>query len=501
MRRKVVSLAKCLPLIPSAQGAASGGEPVSTAAKLPDPVGEETPETLDPRGHKIHPYLIFTVAVTAMTMASLDQSIVATALPTLRHDLHAPLNWAGWTITAYQFGLVMAFPVAGRISDQFGRKKVFFFALVLFTASSLACATASNIYVLISCRAVQALGGGAFTPSAIGIITDHFGRNRDRAVGMISSTVPIGSLAGPVLGGVLVTYWSWRGVFLINIPIGIVAIGMTVRFVPRSRPLVVPKPDVSGVALLAGILLPLMYGISALGNRATSLWSAPVIAPMGGAIVCGAFFVHHMKVRTDPIIPIHLLRERSFGTLNLINYLYGGCALGIGAMLPLYAEQRYHFGSLEAGSFLSTRAVGVLTIASTTAFLIRRIGYRRPMIAGFSFAAAGMIVLGIAPHALTVYAWLAMGAALMGIGNGMAAPSTNNAMLHLAPQSAGSISGLRGMFRQFGAISVVSIATSIAARSADEGMALSHIFIVCAIVVTAIVLPLAFSISDHRGSW
>jgi EmrB/QacA subfamily drug resistance transporter len=445
--------------------------------------------------------LIFTVAVTAMMMASLDQSIVATALPALRHDLHAPLNWAGWTITAYQFGLVTALPVAGRFSDQFGRRRLLIGALVLFTASSIACATATSIYVLIAFRALQAFGGGAFTPSAIGIITDTFGSSRDRAVGMVSSTVPIGSLSGPVLGGILVTYWSWRGVFLINIPIGLIAIVMALRFVPRSRPLVVPKPDIAGVALLAGLLLTLMFGVTALGENSNALLSPGVIAPFAGGALCLVAFVRHLRRTPDAIIPKALFRQRGFATLNVINYLYGGCALGIGALLPLYAQERFHFTSLQAGSFLSARAIGVLTIASTTAFMIRRVGYRRPMIAGFTMAALGMLVLSFVPPGLTVYTWLAIGAAAMGIGNGLAAPSTNNAMLHLMPQSAGSISGIRAMFRQFGAITVVSVSTSIVARSANEGLALSHVFLICAIAVTVIVLPLTFTVPDHRGRW
>jgi MFS family permease len=264
---------------------------------------------------------------------------------------------------------------------------------------------------------------------------------------------------------------------------------------------VVPKPDIRGVALLAGILLPLMYGITSLGEASSHLYSPQVLVPFVAAIIFIWLFIRHARDTEAPIIPIELLRERKFATLNLINYLYGGCALGIGALLPLYAEERYHFGSLEAGSFLSARAIGVLLIASTTAFMIRRIGYRRPMIAGFSVAAVGMVTLGLHPLGLSTYAWLAGGAALMGIGNGMAAPSTNNAILHLAVKSAGSISGLRAMFRQFGAITVVSITTAIATRSSNEGLALSHVFLICAIVVTAIVLPLAFTIEDHRGSW
>lgn len=452
-------------------------------------------------GRPIYPFVIFAVTVTAVIMSSIDQSIVATALPTLRNGLHAKLNWAGWTITAYQFGLVMTLPVAGRISDQFGRRRIFLTCLVIFTVASLLCATATSIYELVAFRAIQAIGGGAFMPSAIGIITDHFGKNRDRAIGMMSSTVPIGSFLGPLLGGVIVAYWSWRGIFLINIPIGIIIFVLTMRYVPRSRPVDAPKADIRGVTLLAGVILPIMYGITTLGEGTTPVWSPEFIVPVIVSIVFGYLFVRHSKTSESPVLPLRLIYRGGFGSLNLINYVYGGAALGVGVLIPLYAEQRYHFTSLQAGTVLSTRAVGVLIVAAATAFLIRRVGYRRPMIVGFLIASIGMVLLSLGPRGLSTYAWLALGAALMGMGNGIAAPASNNAVLHRAIGEAGSISGIRGMFRQLGAISAISVTTAIVSRSHNEGLALSHVFFVFAIVVCVIVIPLTFTVEDHRGSW
>ena len=119
----------------------------------------------------------------ALMMGSIDQTIVATALPRLQHDLHTTVNWSGWTITAYQLGAVLTLPVAGRIADLYGRKKVFMICVVLFTVSSLACGMSTSIYMLVPLRFVQALGGGAFMPSASGIVAENFGKDRDRAIG------------------------------------------------------------------------------------------------------------------------------------------------------------------------------------------------------------------------------------------------------------------------------------------------------------------------------
>src|SRR5258706_6986504 len=165
-------------------------------------------------------YVVFTIVSLALLMASVDQTIVATALPSLQHDLHAQVNWSSWTITIYALGQIVVMPLAGKLGDQYGRKKIFLGAAVLFTTASLCCGFASNIYLLIVLRGVQAIGGGAFMPTATGIVSQQFGQERDRAVGLFSCVFPLGGIICPVLGGQFSTYWSWRGVFLGHAPPG-----------------------------------------------------------------------------------------------------------------------------------------------------------------------------------------------------------------------------------------------------------------------------------------
>src|SRR5258708_15969249 len=150
-------------------------------------------------------YVVFTIVSLALMMASVDQTIVATALPSLQRDLHAQVNWSSWTITIYALGQIVVMPVAGKLGDQYGRKKVFLGAAVLFTTASLCCGFASNIYLLIVLRGVQAIGGGAFMPTATWIVSQQLGQERDPAGGLFFRAVPLGGLIGPVLGGVLVT--------------------------------------------------------------------------------------------------------------------------------------------------------------------------------------------------------------------------------------------------------------------------------------------------------
>jgi MFS family permease len=187
--------------------------------------------------------------------------------------------------------------------------------------------------------------------------------------------------------------------------------------------------------------------------------------------------------------------------MNLINFLYGCAALGFGALVPLYAENRYGIPTLGAGTLLTARAVGMVAVAAAAVYYLRRTGYRRPMVAGFACTAAGLLILSASPAAgLTPYAWLAAGAALSGIGMGISTPAANNATLQLAPEHSPVVAGLRGMFRQTGAITAVSVTSAILARSGDPGLAQARVFLIFAVVLVA-VLPLIALVPDHRGSW
>src|SRR6185312_945681 len=153
-----------------------------------------------------------------LLMSSIDSTIVAVALPTLISDLHTSLVWAGWTLTAYALTQTVMMPLVGKLAEQFGQMRVFLVCMFVFTLGSLLCGLAPNIYVLIACRVIQAIGGGGFLPSAAGIVAREFPRNRDRMIGLFSSVFPIGGIIGPNLGGFIVQNWSWREVFLINVP-------------------------------------------------------------------------------------------------------------------------------------------------------------------------------------------------------------------------------------------------------------------------------------------
>jgi MFS family permease len=186
--------------------------------------------------------------------------------------------------------------------------------------------------------------------------------------------------------------------------------------------------------------------------------------------------------------------------MNLLNFLYGCAVLGFAPLVPLYAQERFGLPALAAGTLLTARAVGMIATAGLAVYLLRRTGYRWPIAIGFTLSAAGMALTAVEPRWLSAYAWLAVAAAICGVGMGISTPAANNATLQLAPEQAAAVAGLRGMFRQSGAITAVAIGTTIVARSADPGLAQAHVFLAFAAVLIA-TLPLVAFVPEHRGRW
>lgn len=443
------------------------------------------------------PWLVFGIVSIALFMSSLDGTIVATGLPTLRHALHAGINWTSWTMTAYQLGLVVAMPIAGRVADSLGRKRVFLAAAVLFTMSSLLCGLVTNIGELIALRVLEAAGGAAFMPAASGIVMDIFDEeHRQRALGMFSSIFPLGALVGPIAGGIILTAWSWRGVFLVNVPIGIAFTALAWRFLPASagKP---ARADIMGAFLMGASVLGVMIAVTDLGNKAVGVLSPSFLLPLAFSLVCGWVFLRRCARIADPLIPVHLLRGRVFQAMNVVNLVWGACAIGFGSLVPLFAEDRFGLSPLASGTLLTARAIGEIVLAVSASVLIHRTGYRVPIVAGIALISGGLAMIATTPVLLSPYAWLALGATLTGLGTGLSAPAANNASIELAPDDVGAITGLRGAARQGGAILGITLATSLAAHSGDEVGTLIAAFFALAVLLLCMV-PLVFMVPDGR---
>jgi EmrB/QacA subfamily drug resistance transporter len=447
---------------------------------------------------------IFTIVVLALLMSSVDSTIVATALHALQHGLNTSINWASWTITAYAFGVVLMLPVSGKLSERYGRRRVFLGSVAAFTAASLLCGLSDNIYALIALRAVQAAGGAGFTPSATGIIVDHFGDARDRAVGLFGSVFAVGAMIGPVFGGFFVEYWNWRGVFFVNVPIGLVIIVSGLYYIPRDRPRAEKlrqSMDTAGMALLGAGLLAGMLAANALGERGTHAWSPTFAAPLAVAVISLWAFLRHIGRETEPFIAPRFIHGPSFSTINLFNVLYGGVTNGIMALVPLYAIDRYGIGTLDSGTLLVAQGGAAIVLSIAAAMVLRLTGYRPPLYVGGSVMAVGALLLALPPAGgLSPYAWLAGGAFLIGVGSGIVNPASRNAGLMLAPESSSTLAALRTMSRQIGTIVTVSIASAVIADSADPGDVQAWVYVAAAALLV-VAMPLVARVPEHRGAW
>lgn len=467
------------------------------------PASTSNPDPAVAEEHAPRRVLIFTVVGMALLMSSLDGTIVATALHAIQRGLHTSINWTGWTITAYSVGMVLMLSLAGRLSVHHGRRRFFLFSVVLFAVASLCCGLATNIYLLIGLRALQAAGGAGFAPSATAIIVENFGSSRDKAVGLFGSIFSIGWMIGPIFGGLFVAYWSWRGIFFVNVPIGALLVFLCLRYVPRDarRQTDEHSPlDLTGMILVGIGVLSLMVGISELGESGTGLWSPPVIVPVVVGLVGLGQFARHIRAAADPFIAPRLIAGRGFAAVNVINVVYGGATSGLVALVPLYAIERYHIDVLSSGTLLVAEGAAVVVTSTLAAMGLRRTGYRLPLYLGYAVNLVGIAALALDPSGISPYAWLAIASCVIGIGSGLSDPASRNAGLQLAPGKSSTIAALRSTGRQFGSIMAISITTAVLAQAAHPGKTQAVVFLAFAVLMV-LCLPTIMRIPEHRGSW
>ncbi len=448
--------------------------------------------------------LVFLTVALALLMMSLDATIVATALAAIQHGLDASVNLAGWTITAYSLGFVIMLPISGKLSERFGRRRVFIGSIVAFTLASLGCGLADNIYALIVLRALQAAGGAGFTPSATGIIVDHFGRSRDRYVSLFGSIFPIGAMIGPIFGGFFVAWASWRDVFFVNVPIGLVILLLALRHVPHDRPRDARQPrsmDYPGLFLLGGGLLAGMLTVSVLSEQRNDAGRlGALLLAVLATLAFMAFFRHIRRVRAPFILP-QLIYGAGFGSVNLVNMIFSGSIVGAMALVPLYATTRYGISALGSGTLLTAQGAAAMLCSLAAVVLLRRSGYRLPLYVGSALTVAGLILLALPPFwGLSPYAWLAFAAFLVGAGNGSINPAMRNAGLQLAPESSSTLAALRTLSLQIGSIVTVSLVTAILVGQTHPGLiqAWVYAFLACLRIAA---LPLVRRVPEQMGAW
>jgi MFS family permease len=314
----------------------------------------------------------------------------------------------------------------------------------------------------------------------------------------MTSIFPLGAMIGPVLGGVIVTFFTWRLIFFINVPIGLVLIAMLWWLLPpdpvtKARTV---RIDSFGTGLFALTIVALMLGLNELGQlgwRSAVGWSILLVA-----VVLGGAFWRRQAQSPYAVLPLALLKQRQFAVVNVLNLLYGAAALGIFSLVPLYAQSRFGMAPLQAGALLTIRAASMAFMSTVTALLVlQRFGYRRPMLGGFVLVGLGLLLLSVAPTVVPGFAWLTLSCIVSGLGVGLAGPPSNNASLQLMPHDVAAMSGLRAMFRQLGGIVSLSITAAVIAGSTLGPQVLIYVFAVLGIL-TLIGAPLTLGVPENQ---
>jgi EmrB/QacA subfamily drug resistance transporter len=337
--------------------------------------------------------LVFAGLILGMLLAALDQTIVATALPTIVGDLGG-LEHLSWVVTAYLLASTASTPLWGKLGDLYGRKKLFTAAIVIFLVGSALCGLSQTMWHLILFRGLQGLGGGGLIVTAQAVVGDVVSpRERGRYQGIFGSVFGVTSIAGPLLGGFFVDHLSWHWVFYINLPVGVVALLVTWATLPASTQRVQHVIDYLGAALLAAATTCLIL-VMTFGGTTFPWRSAPSVGLGVGAAVLVVAFLWVERRAAEPVLPLSLFRNRTFALASTVSFVVGFALLGTTTYLPLFLQVVQGVRPTESGLRMVPMMAGMLTTSIGSGQIISRWGrYKVFPLAGTAIMAVGLYLL------------------------------------------------------------------------------------------------------------
>ena len=405
---------------------------------------------------------VFPGVMVAMFLAAADQTILASALPTIASRLGG-FAYVSWVVVAYLLAATVAAPIYGHLGDRFGRKRMLLVALAVFTVASAACAVAPSLLALIGARALQGLGGGGLMTLAQALIGEHVPpRERGRFQGYFAGVFALASTSGPILGAYLTEHISWRSVFAINLPLGIVAAYLAWR-IPIAAP---PhqghyRPDVVGTLLFCLATVGLLYGLSSAGHALPfDSWRLYALAACV-ALGCAAFYFWENR-SAHPVIPVRLLQRPEIARPDAVVICFAATLFASILYLPLYLQIGRGLGIGTSGTLLLPITLSMVIAATLTGRLVSLTGEVRmfPVI-GLSIATAALVTLGTALAVASTAVVLCL-TALIGAGLGMVMPAMQVAVQHAAGREAlGSAIGSMSLCRSVGGATGVAIVGAI----------------------------------------
>jgi len=421
-------------------------------------------------------WIVAAVVLLGAVMSILDTTVINVAIDRLAIDFDSSLTTIQWVVTGYTLALAAVIPVTGWAADRFGTKRIYIWSLVLFMLGSILSGLAWSAGSLIAFRVLQGIGGGMIMPAVMTIMTKKAGPARiGRVMGVLGVPMLVAPILGPILGGWLVDDVSWRWIFFINVPIGIIAIALALRVLERDEPQPAHKLDWLGMALLSPGLTALIFGLaesSSDGFGATKSW-LPILV---GAVAIAAFFWHSWRAEA-PLIDIRTFTHTRAGASAVTFMLFAIAFFGALLLIPLYYQTVRGATALESGLLLVPQGLGAMITMPLAGKLTDRYGPSKWPAMGIP-----LLVIGILPFAFvtahTSYVLLCSFSFVLGLGMGFSMMPTMTAALQAVPAAAiARTSTAMNIIRQSGAsigtaVLTVLLSTAIGTNLASAGIAI-----------------------------
>jgi EmrB/QacA subfamily drug resistance transporter len=447
---------------------------------------------------------ILMICCLSLFIVGLDVTIVNVALPSIGSDLGTGISGLQWIVDAYTVVLASLLMFSGSIGDRFGRRRIFMLGLGLFVVASGLCSLAPSVGFLVAFRVLQGIGASMLNPVALSIVTNTFTdpRERAQAIGAWASVLGIAMALGPVVGGTLVSTLGWQAIFWVNIPIGLAAILLTLRFIPESRAPRARRFDPLGQALVIVLLATLTLGIIEAPNRGWT--SAATLATFAVSAAALAGLLLHEPRRKDPLIDLRFFGSIPFASASATAAAAFAAFGGFLFLNTLYLQEVRDLSPVEAG--LATLPLAAMTVlcAPLSGRIVGRRGPRLPLVIAGSCLLAGCLMLtGLSPD--TPFAWLLASYVVFGIGVGFVnAPITNTAVSGMPRAQAGVAAAVTSTSRQVGQTLGVALVGAIVAshigNSAHAELAsASHLAWWTLAAAGAVVLVLGFLATTTRA--
>jgi len=405
-------------------------------------------------------YVLATVAIGTF-MATLDSSIVNVALPTISSQLHSDLSTLQWVVSAYLLTITSLLPVFGRIADMFGRKRVFALGFIIFTLGSVLCGFAQNIWFLVGTRVLQAVGASMLMSNSVAIITAIFPpKERGRALGLTGTVVALGSLTGPAIGGFIIGLTSWRSIFFINLPIGIMGYLAVLLILPKDVPSKDKEIfDFTGAFTFTFGMIGVLLGIT--NGEAWGWSSLPVLLSLVLGITSLIWFVMTERKVQHPMIDLSLFRNRPFLIGNLSGGLSFVAMFANTMLLPFYLQGILHYKPSQVGLILMVFPIVMAIAAPISGYASDKFGPMVLTTSGLVITALSLFYFSTLPTTAS-FIQILPGPILSGLGAGMfQSPNNSSVMSSVPPQKLSIAGGINSLVRNLGMVTGIALAVSL----------------------------------------